>query len=107
VLPSDLSFSINRTNSGQIEVKHKNKTSSMFGKDVLTSILILLVSGSLCLAVLDKDNHPAYFDIVKVAVGYAFGSLKQQGDSNNSDNSGDSDTPNDSDSLDKEDASSS
>jgi hypothetical protein len=45
----------------------------------LPSILVILVSGSLCLAVIDKENRPAYFDIVKVAVGYSFGAMKLQG----------------------------
>jgi hypothetical protein len=48
----------------------------------LPSILIILVSGSLGLAVIDKENRPAYFDIVKVAVGYSFGAMKLQGNAN-------------------------
>ncbi len=70
--------------------KQKNNAS---GKSILSSILLILVSGSLCLAVIDKENRPAYFDIVKVAVGYAFGSLKLQSNTYNSN------TPNDADDL--------
>ena len=61
----------------------KNQKSNASGKGVLSSILVILVSGSLCLAVIDKENRPAYFDIVKVAVGYAFGSLKLQSNTDN------------------------
>lgn len=64
-------------------MKRKNNKSSTSTKGVLSPILVILVSGSLCLAVLDRDNRPAYFDIVKVAVGYAFGASKQQGGSDN------------------------
>lgn len=64
-----------------------NKISSAFGKGVLSPILLILVSGSLCLAVIDKENRPAYFDMVKVAVGYSFGAMRLQesGDSSNKD----------------------
>ena len=63
------------------------KISSAFGKGVLSPILLILVSGSLCLAVIDKENRPAYFDMVKVAVGYSFGAMRLQGsgDSSNQD----------------------
>lgn len=55
------------------------KISSAFGKGVLPYILLILVSGSLGLAVIDKENRPAYFDMVKVAVGYSFGAMRFQG----------------------------
>lgn len=61
--------------------RQQNNTSY---RGVLSPILVLLVSGSLGLAVIDKENRPAYFDIVKVAVGYAFGSMKLQENSNDS-----------------------
>lgn len=62
------------------------KISSAFGKGVLSPILFILVSGSLCLAVIDKENRPAYFDMVKIAVGYSFGAMSlQNGDSGNQD----------------------
>jgi len=36
--------------------------------------------------VIDKENRPAYFDMVKVAVGYSFGAMSlQNGDSSNQD----------------------
>ena len=76
----------------------KNK-GSISGRSVLSPILVILVSGSLSLAILDKDNRPAYFDIVNVAVGYAFGSLKPQGGSGSSNNPDASDGANDSDDL--------
>lgn len=55
--------------------KHK---SNIVYKGVLSPILIILVSGSLGLAVIDKQNHSAYFDIVKIAVGYSFGAMRLQ-----------------------------
>lgn len=62
------------------------KISIAFGKSVLSPILLILVSGSLCLAVIDKENRPAYFDMVKVAVGYSFGAMSlQNGDSSKQD----------------------
>ncbi|MEA5625776.1 hypothetical protein [Nostoc sp. UHCC 0251] len=63
------------------------KISSAFSKGVLSPILVILVSGSLCLAMIDKENRPAYFDMVKVAVGYSFGAMRFQGsgDSSNQD----------------------
>ncbi|MBC1225405.1 hypothetical protein GNF10_32525 [Nostoc sp. UCD121] len=62
------------------------KISSAFGKGVLSPILLILVAGSLGLAVIDKENRPAYFDMVKVAVGYSFGAMTlQNGDSSNQD----------------------
>ena len=65
--------------------------SSTFGRSILSPILVILVSGSLCLAVIDKENRPAYFDIVKIAVGYAFGAMNVQRTSNDSDNLDDPD----------------
>ena len=64
-----------------------NKISSAFGKGVLPPILVILVSGSLYLAVIDKENRPAYLDMVKIAVGYSFGAMRLQGsgDSSNQD----------------------
>ncbi|MBD2168652.1 hypothetical protein H6G04_30190 [Calothrix membranacea FACHB-236] len=60
------------------------KISTAFGKGVLSPILVLLVSGSLCLAVIDKENRPAYFDMVKVAVGYSFGAMRLPGSGDSS-----------------------
>ncbi|WP_337885547.1 hypothetical protein [Fischerella thermalis] len=43
-----------------------NKKNSTLWGGVLPPILIILVTGSLSLAILDKENRPAYFDIAKV-----------------------------------------
>ena len=64
----------------------KKDKSNIVYKGVLSPILVILVSGSLCLAVIDKQNHPAYFDIVKVAVGYSFGAMRLQQASRDSNN---------------------
>lgn len=45
----------------------------------LSPILVILVAGSISLAIINKANHPAYFDIVKIAMAYSFGSIKSQG----------------------------
>ncbi|MHC5854784.1 hypothetical protein [Nostoc sp.] len=60
-----------------------------FNRNLLSSILLILVSGSLYLAVIDRENRPAYFDIVKVAVSYAFGSIKLQSNVEQTSNSDD------------------
>ncbi|BAZ53513.1 hypothetical protein NIES4103_61910 [Nostoc sp. NIES-4103] len=49
-----------------------------FGAERLSPILAILVAGSLSLAIVNKDNHPAYFDIVKIAMAYSFGSYKSK-----------------------------
>ncbi len=53
--------------------KHK---SNGFGGETLSPILVILIAGSISLAIVNKDNHPAYFDIVKIAMVYSFGSSK-------------------------------
>jgi len=45
-------------------------------KSTLSPILVILVAGSISLAIVNKENHPAYFDIVKIAMVYSFGSHK-------------------------------
>lgn len=55
-----------------------NNTNSTI-KETLSPILVILVAGSISLAIVNKDNHPAYFDIVKIAMAYSFGSIKSQG----------------------------
>lgn len=76
-----------------------NKKSSSL-EDTLSPILVILVAGSISLAIVNKNNHPAYFDIVKIAIAYSFGSMKSQrkiaesknqGDSEDSENSDNSD----------------
>ncbi|BAY74727.1 hypothetical protein NIES25_11410 [Nostoc linckia NIES-25] len=54
-----------------------NSNSSL--KETLSPVLVILVAGSISLAIINKDNHPAYFDIVKIAMAYSFGSIKSQG----------------------------
>lgn len=49
-----------------------------FGAETLSPILAILVAGSISLAIVNKDNHPAYFDIVKIAMAYSFGSYKSK-----------------------------
>jgi hypothetical protein len=56
---------------GGISMTNKN-----FKRDTLSPVLIILVAGSISLAIVNKENHPAYFDIVKIAMAYSFGSLK-------------------------------
>lgn len=51
--------------------KHK---SDSFGQEKLSLILVILVAGSISLAIANKENHAAYFDIVKIAMAYSFGS---------------------------------
>ncbi|MBW4606942.1 MAG: hypothetical protein KME22_06870 [Hassallia sp. WJT32-NPBG1] len=53
-----------------------NKKSSDFERDTLSPILVILVAGSISLAIVNKDNQPAYLDIVKIAIAYSFGSMK-------------------------------
>ncbi|MEH1780134.1 MAG: hypothetical protein V7K67_18005 [Nostoc sp.] len=45
----------------------------------VSPLLVILVAGSISLAIVNKANHPAYFDIVKIAMAYSFGSIKSQG----------------------------
>lgn len=47
--------------------------------EALSPILVILVAGSISLAIVNKDNHPAYFDLVKIAMVYSFGSHKSNG----------------------------
>ncbi|GAA6621261.1 hypothetical protein [Scytonema sp. NUACC26] len=62
--------------------KHKHSALNVLSFGALPSILIILVLGSLGLAVIDEKNRPAYFDIVKVAVDYSFGAMKLQDNEN-------------------------
>lgn len=55
-----------------------NHKSSGSRKETLAPILVILVAGSISLAIVNKDNHPAYFDIVKIAMAYSFGSFQSQ-----------------------------
>ncbi|MDZ8051270.1 MAG: hypothetical protein RMX68_018505 [Aulosira sp. ZfuVER01] len=55
-------------------------------EETLSPILVILVAGSISLAIVNKDNHPAYFDIVKIAMAYSFGSMKPLGQNKQSKN---------------------
>ncbi|MCC5643948.1 hypothetical protein LC607_13520 [Nostoc sp. CHAB 5824] len=48
-------------------------------RETLSPLLVILVAGSISLAIVNKANHPAYFDIVKIAMAYSFGSIQSQG----------------------------
>ncbi|MEH2244269.1 hypothetical protein [Nostoc sp.] len=48
------------------------------GGETLSPLLVILVAGSISLAIVNKANHPAYFDIVKISMVYSFGSIKSQ-----------------------------
>ncbi|MBD2437959.1 hypothetical protein [Nostoc sp. FACHB-110] len=45
-------------------------------KYTLSPMLVILVAGAISLAIVNKENHAAYFDIVKIAMVYSFGSHK-------------------------------
>ncbi|MDZ8108755.1 MAG: hypothetical protein RM338_24455 [Nostoc sp. DedQUE12a] len=47
--------------------------------EAFSPILVILVAGSISLAIVNKDNHPAYFDLVKIAMVYSFGFDKSKG----------------------------
>ena len=69
------------------------KHSNFSGQEQLHPILVILVAGSLSLAIVDQTNRPAYFDIVKIAVVYFFGTTKSQENINKSNNIDDSEMP--------------
>ncbi|MEH2060778.1 MAG: hypothetical protein V7K50_00660 [Nostoc sp.] len=71
----------------------KKKHSNFSVQEQFHPILVILVAGSLSLAIADPNNRPAYFDIVKIAVVYFFGTTKSQGDINKSNNLDDSEIP--------------
>lgn len=65
--------------------KHRD----FFRQEQFHPVLVILVAGSLSLAIIDQSNRPAYFDIVKIAVVYFFGTVKSQknlNESNSTDN---------------------
>ncbi|WP_375501267.1 hypothetical protein [uncultured Nostoc sp.] len=73
------------------------KHSNFSGQEQFHPILVILVAGSLSLAIVDQSNRPAYFDIVKIAVVYFFGTTKSQENINKSNNLDDSEIPDNSD----------
>ncbi|WP_016953403.1 hypothetical protein [Anabaena sp. PCC 7108] len=46
--------------------------------EILSPILVMLVMGSISLAIVNENNHLAYFDLVKIAMVYSFGSHKSK-----------------------------
>ncbi len=62
-----------------------------FRAETLSPLLVILVAGSISLAIVNKANHPAYFDIVKIAMAYSFGSIKSQGKTKHSNSQDDVD----------------
>ncbi|MEH1968198.1 hypothetical protein [Nostoc sp.] len=83
----------------ETEGKMTKKHSNFSGQEQFHPILVILVAGSLSLAIVDQSNRPAYFDIVKIAVVYFFGTTKSQGNINKSNNLDDSEIPDSSDSA--------
>ncbi|MBD2606325.1 hypothetical protein H6G81_17755 [Scytonema hofmannii FACHB-248] len=75
------------------------KHSNFSAQEQFHPILVILVAGSLSLAIVDQTNRPAYFDIVKIAVVYFFGTTKSQENINKSNNIDDSEMPDSSDSA--------
>lgn len=57
-----------------------------FNVETPSPILIILIAGSISLAIVNKDNHPAYFDIVKIAMAYSFGSHRSHSKARQSNN---------------------
>ncbi|MCC5660612.1 superinfection exclusion B family protein [Nostoc sp. XA010] len=74
------------------------KHSNFSGQEQFHPVLVILVAGSLSLAIVDQSNRPAYFDIVKIAVVYFFGTTKSQENINKSNNLDDSEIADNSDS---------
>jgi len=52
-----------------------DKTGHPLKGEILTTIVLVLVSGSLMLAVIDKDSRSAFADLAKVGVGGYIGLL--------------------------------
>ncbi|OUL23043.1 hypothetical protein BV378_24510 [Nostoc sp. RF31YmG] len=69
------------------------KRKSFSAKEQFHPILVILVAGSLSLAVVDQSNRPAYFDIVKIAIVYFLGTTKAQENIGNSNSIDDSEMP--------------
>ncbi|MCW5312886.1 hypothetical protein GTQ43_03185 [Nostoc sp. KVJ3] len=61
------------------------------GEETLSPLLVMLVAGSISLAIVNKADHPAYFDIVKIAMAYSFGSIKSQGKTRHSNHQNEAD----------------
>ncbi len=46
--------------------------------EILSQLLLILVIGSIPLAIVNKDNQLAYFDIVKIVIVYSFSPQKSK-----------------------------
>ena len=46
--------------------------------EILSQLLLILVIGSIPLAIVNKDNQLAYFDIVKIVMVYSFSPQKSK-----------------------------
>ena len=46
--------------------------------EILSQLLLILVIGSIPLAIVNKDNQLAYFDIVKIVMIYSFSPQKSK-----------------------------
>jgi hypothetical protein len=46
--------------------------------EILSQLLLILVIGSIPLAIVNKDNQLAYFDIVKIVIVYRFSPQKSK-----------------------------
>ncbi|MBW4668921.1 MAG: hypothetical protein KME60_16235 [Cyanomargarita calcarea GSE-NOS-MK-12-04C] len=56
----------------------RNEKSNGSRRGVLSPLLLLLLSGSLSLAIVDKENRPVYFQIVNLVAIYSFDSIQQK-----------------------------
>ncbi|MEI6446243.1 MAG: hypothetical protein WCO29_24730 [Nostocales cyanobacterium ELA583] len=46
--------------------------------EILSQLLLILVMGSIPLAIVNKDNQLAYFDIVEIVIVYSFSPQKSK-----------------------------
>ncbi len=62
-----------------------NNNSSSPKENILSPIVVILLTWSLFLAVVDKENRPVYFEIVDLVVVYSFKPERKIRESNNQD----------------------
>jgi hypothetical protein len=60
-----------------------NNNSNGSKKEVLSPIVVILLTWSLFLAMVDKDNRPVYFEIVDLVVVYSLKSERKIRESSN------------------------
>ena len=56
----------------------RNEKNSGFRRGVLSPILLILLTGSFSLAIVDKENRAVYFQIVNLVVIYSFDSIHEK-----------------------------